>query len=67
MSCMLEVADYSDFEDRSALMFSPEVEFTPFDGLSLTLGYAMINGSSASKFGAFSKSDLCFLLLKAMF
>ncbi len=67
MSCMLEVADYSDFADRSALLFTPEVEFTPFDGLSLRLGCAIINGSNSSKFGAFSKSDMCFLLLKSMF
>ncbi len=67
MSCMLEVADYKDFKERSALLFTPEVQFTPFDGISLRLGYAIINGSSSSKFGAFSDSDLCFLLLKAMF
>ena len=67
LNFMLEVGDYDDFSDHNALVFSPEVELLPFDGASLLAGYALIEGSETSKFGAFSNSDVVYLLLKASF
>ena len=43
------------------------LEYKPYDGTTLRFGYAIINGASSSKFGAFSNSDVCFLLLKTIF
>jgi len=67
LGSMLEVADFKDVSKYSAWVITPEVEYKPFDGTSLRLGYAIINGASSSKFGAFSDSDICFLLLKTIF
>jgi len=67
LNLMLEVGDYDDFSDHSAWVFSPEVELLPFDGASLLVGYALIEGAESSKFGAFANSDVLYLLLKASF
>ncbi len=67
MTLMLEVGDYGDFSGSTSLLFTPEVEYKPYDGLSLQGGYVAMNGATNSKFGAFSDGDVFYLLLKAMF
>ncbi len=64
---MLEVADYNHFSDEHAWMLAPEIEYKPFDGVSLSCGYAFIEGENESKFGAFEKGDIVYLLLKGVF
>jgi hypothetical protein len=64
---MLEVADYDDFSDNYAWLFSPQIEYKPYDGISLLLGYAVIDGAEDTKYGASSKGDVAFMLLKAEF
>ena len=64
---MLEVADYSDFSRHTTWVLSPEIEYIPFDGTSIRISYLTFNGSDATKLGAFSDSDLVYVLMKAFF
>ncbi len=67
LQCMLEVADYDDFSRNTTWLLSPEVEYIPFDGVSFRMSYLTFNGSASTKLGAFSDSDLVYVLLKAFF
>jgi Protein of unknown function (DUF1302) len=64
---LLEVAGYDDFSRQTTWVLAPEIEYVPFDGTSIRFSYLTFNGSDATKLGAFSDSDLFYLLLKAFF
>jgi len=64
---MLEVAEYRDFSRQTTWALSPEIEYIPFDGTSIRISYLTFNGSAATKLGAFSDSDLVYVLMKAFF
>jgi hypothetical protein len=64
---LLEVAEYSDFPRETTWVLSPELEYIPFDGISIRLSYIAFNGASTTKLGAFSDSDLVYVLMKAFF
>ena len=67
LNFLLEVADYGDFAGNTTWLLTPEVEFVPFDGTSIKISYIAFNGATSTKLGAFSDSDIVYLLLKAFF
>jgi hypothetical protein len=67
LNFLLEVAEYSDFSSNNTWLLTPEIKFVPFDGTSIEIAYIAFNGAASTKLGAFSDSDLFYLLLKAFF
>ena len=67
MNFLLAVSEYSDFSSNNTWMLSPEVEYVPFDGMSIEVAYLTFNGAASTKMGAFSDSDLVYVLMKAFF
>ncbi len=67
LDCVLEVADYEDFSDKTALILRPEIEYKPFDNTSLALGYVSISGGDQTKYGGFKDNDVVYLLMKTHF
>ena len=67
LNFLLEVAEYGDFSSNNTWLLTPEVAFVPFDGTSIEIAYIAFNGSASTKLGAFSDSDIVYLLLKAFF
>ncbi len=67
MNFLLAVAGYSDFSSNNTWVLTPEIEYVPFDGMSIEVAYMTFNGAASTKLGAFSDSDLVYVLLKAFF
>ena len=67
LSFLLSVAEYDDFSSNNTWLLTPEVKFVPYDGTSIEIAYIAFNGSSSTKLGAFSDSDLVYVLMKAFF
>jgi len=67
MNFLLAVAGYSDFSSNNTWMLTPEIEYVPFDGMSIEVAYLTFNGAASTKMGAFSDSDLVYVLMKAFF
>ena len=67
LNFLLEVAGYSDFSSNNTWLLTPEVEYVPFDGVSIKVAYIAFNGAASTKLGAFSDSDLVYVLMKAFF
>jgi hypothetical protein len=67
LNFLLAVSGYSDFSSNNTWMITPEVEYVPFDGMSIEVAYLAFNGAASTKLGAFSDSDLVYVLMKAFF
>lgn len=67
LDALLEVAEYEDFSNNTATVFKPDVEYKPYDNVSLELGYVMISGARGTKYGGFEDHDVLYVLLKAYF
>ena len=67
LNFMLEVSDYEDFSDNTALVIKPEIEYKPFDNTSLEIGYVAISGGDQTKYGGFEDNDVVYLLMKTYF
>jgi hypothetical protein len=67
LNFLLGVSGYSDFSSNNTWMITPEVEYVPFDGMSIEVAYLAFNGAASTKLGAFSDSDLVYVLMKAFF
>jgi len=59
--------ELSDISGNSALVIKPKLVYKPYDNTSLELAYVLITGDSATKYGAFEKSDVAYLLMKVHF
>jgi len=64
---ILEIADYDDFSDNNAVVFKPDIEYKPFDNTSIEIGYVMITGDEATKYGSFKENDVAYCLLMTHF
>jgi hypothetical protein len=67
LDCLLEMPELSDVYGNSALVIKPKLVYKPYDNTSLELAYVLITGDSATKYGAFEKSDVAYLLMKVHF
>ncbi|HPR53427.1 MAG TPA: hypothetical protein PLU81_16665 [Deltaproteobacteria bacterium] len=67
LNFMLEVSDYEDFSDNTALVIKPEIEYKPFDNTSLEIGYVAISGGDQTKYGGYEDNDVVYLLMKTYF
>ncbi len=67
LNFLLEVAEYDDFSSNNTWLITPELKYVPFDGTSIEVAYIAFNGAGTTKLGAFSNSDLVYVLLKAFF
>ncbi|MGC9325269.1 MAG: DUF1302 family protein [Desulfomonilia bacterium] len=67
LDCLLEVSDFNDFSDSTALVIKPQITYKPFDNASIEIGYVVITGRSSTKYGDFDKNDVLYTLLKAYF
>jgi hypothetical protein len=67
LNFLLEVAEYDDFTSNNTWLLTPQVTFVPYDGTSIEIAYIVFNGSASTKLGAFSDSDIVYVLLKAFF
>jgi hypothetical protein len=67
LNFLLEVAEYDDFSSNNTWLLTPEVTFVPYDGTSIEIAYIAFNGAASTKLGAFSDSDIVYVLMKAFF
>ena len=62
-----EVADFSDFKNRSAFFGGPEVTYYPKDNVELVAGSFLLGGDSSTQFGQFRSNDEIYLKVKYSF
>jgi hypothetical protein len=62
-----EVADFSDFKNRSAFFGGPEVTYYPKDNVELVTGSFLLGGDSSTQFGQFGSNDEIYIKVKYSF
>jgi len=67
LDCLLEMPDKSDVNGYSAVVVKPKLIYKPYDSTSFELAYVLITGDSRTKYGAFEKNDVVYLLTKVYF
>lgn len=67
LDVLLEMPRKSDINGYSAVVGKPKVIYKPYDNVSLELAYVLITGDGRTKYGAYEKNDVAYLLLKAHF
>ncbi len=63
----LEVKNYDNFEDNYAIIFSPEIAYSPYDNIEFIFGAYIIEGNKSSTFGKMKDYDDVYLKTKVNF
>jgi hypothetical protein len=63
----VEIKDFDNIEDNYALIYSPELNYYPYDNVEVTLGAYIIDGKDTTTFGKVDDLDELFLKVKGYF
>jgi hypothetical protein len=63
----LQISDWSNLSNSYAVMYLPELSYSPVDNATITLGAHIIDGSNTSGFGKVHKNDDIFVRFKYSF
>jgi len=67
VAAAIEITDFDDIENRSALFGGPELIYYPTDNAEIILGGLLLDGNSSTQFGQFSNNDEVYFKVKYSF
>lgn len=67
INACLQVDDYSDFMNKHALIYMPEISYSGIDNTAIALGMRLIDGNRNTGFGRLGRQDEVFVRLKYSF
>lgn len=67
LNSALEIKSWRDIKNNYALVLSPEINYNPFSGAELSIGYRWLEGSNTTTFGRVKDNDELYLKVKFSF
>lgn len=67
LNTAVQIGDWSDLQNSYAIMYLPEIKYSPVDNAEIALGAHIIGGRGSSGFGKVHKNDDIFIRFKYSF